>query len=105
MKIDNCIECGKKTTSYVNILTGLGWKYESYCLNCARAFFGKNMKQSCMKANLQQLNQLSYQYDLYLQQATKSIISEGIDMDNVPVHYKKFLIRDKFESQIPTEER
>lgn len=97
MKKDKCVECLKETTSYVNILTGFGWKYESYCINCARAFFGKNMKQSCMKASLQQLNQLSYQYDMFLQQARKKIMEEGITMDNVPVHYKMFLMRDKFE--------
>jgi len=90
-KKQNCTECNKETTSGVFILTGYGWKYEFYCISCARAYLGKLAPMSLAKATLPQLNQLSYQYDTILQQNVKAIKNAGFTMDEVCVEFKRNL--------------
>ena len=89
MKKQPCVDCEKETTNGVHILTGNGWIYEFYCINCARAYLGKNAPMSLLKATRTELTQLSYQYDMILQQNRKRVMEAGFTMDEVPVEFKK----------------
>lgn len=89
MKKNNCIECKKETTNFVYILTGKGWIYEPYCLNCARAFLGKLSRRSFINLNLPSLNQASREYDILLQQNIHLIKEAGFLMEDVPIEFKR----------------
>ena len=93
MKKQNCIDCNKETTNGIFILTGKDWKYEYYCLNCSRAFLGKFCKKSLLKVNRIDLNGLSKQYDILLQQSINGMIKDGFERDNIPFEYKKYLLK------------
>ena len=89
MSKEKCIDCNKETTSGVNILTGKDWKYEFYCINCARAFFGKLSTNDLSKLTLTQLNQCSYEYDNQVQRDAIEIRDSGQDWSQVPYERAK----------------
>lgn len=88
-----CIDCKKETTNGVFILTGKGWIYEYYCINCARAYLGKMSSQSMLKLNQTQLNHASQEYDMMFQRSLNNLKKSGVSMENAPVEYKKFVIK------------
>lgn len=94
-KKQSCNVCDKNTTNGFFILTGREWKYEYYCLSCARAFLGKFCKDSLSKANRTQLNHLSYQYSDMVALATKPMIKDGYNKDDIPFEYKNWLLKKK----------
>lgn len=90
MKKDKCVECGKETTSYVNILTGKDWKYEVYCLQCARVFFSYlSNNPDIKKLNLTQLNQCSYEYDMTISNDAIKMRNDGVDYSQLPMLLKE----------------
>jgi hypothetical protein len=96
MKKDKCCECKKETTSYINILTGKDWKYESYCLQCARTFFSYISLKPLGKLSLTELNQCSYEWDNLIQSNTNSIKADKKDWSQVP-YLMKILMKRKAE--------
>lgn len=89
MKKDMCSECGKSTTSYVNILTGKDWKYESYCLQCARVFFSYISLKPLGKLSLIELNQCSYEWDNLISQNAIKIRADKKDSSQLPILMKE----------------
>ena len=99
MKKQKCIDCEKETTNGVFILTGEDWKYEYYCIMCARAYLGKFAPMSLAKATRQQLNELSQQYDMLLFESAKGMKKDGYKHEDIPKEYKKYLLK-KYEEKI-----
>lgn len=92
-----CVDCGKRTNQYIFILTGKGWKYEPYCIMCARVFFSKLSKEKMSNINKTTLNSISREYDRMIQQNYQAIINSGFSMDEVPVEYKRYLLKSSKE--------
>lgn len=101
MKKDKCCECKKETTNRVDILTGKDWKYETYCLQCARSFFSFMSSQNLSKLPMSELRQCSYEWDNIINQNTIKIKMTGKDWSQVPFLMKK-LQRSKSEGNPTT---
>jgi len=98
MKKDNCSQCGKETTNYVNILTGKGWKYESYCINCARAFFGKLSTKSMLKLGIREIQHCSYEWDSMIErEAVKLRNTNSKDFEELPFLWSEQVKNKVFE--------
>ena len=92
--INNCIDCEKETTNGVMILTGKDFKYEYYCIMCARAFFSKLSKHDMMKLNKSAIQQCSYEYDSLVSRIAGKEKAENRDWSQVPMSMKRQLNSD-----------
>jgi hypothetical protein len=93
MKKSKCSECGKDTTNYVYILTGKDWKYEPYCLQCARVFFSYVSLKELGDLSKKELQQCSYEWDNFININATKMRNDGVDFSQLPALMKELQVR------------